>query len=443
MASLSFELSRNYIPPIFVRTVGNGWASNTINTVIFRHHGIFSANNLQIGAFYTAEGNLRLIKRDLSNDQVEFFDIVEDFNLFDAHNSISMAFDSEGYIHISYDMHSNGLSYRRSTTPWSITHWSDELLMTGKKEKFVTYPTFIMPIAKKEDTPLLFLYRYGKSGKGDACLKKYDADIQKWFDIEPCFLSGSQQRPWASNPYWNHPAIDSEGNIHLAFVWRTHSLGPKRKINNINIDYAMSQDWGITWSTSKGEEFRLPITQVNSETVLAISPGTNLINQSGSAVDSKGFKHVVFYADDENGIPQYQHLWFNGKRWQNKVISKRDSAFDLEGGGTLQIPISRPDIVIDDQDRVYVIYRGDLTDNRLAVTRLLPPNYNFEGGKQTHILWKESVEFAEPVIDHLRWGKEKILSMLVQKNFQPPHDKNIMPKFEPVYIMDWDIITSW
>ena len=160
------------------------------------------------------------------------------------------------------------------------------------------------------------------------------------------------------------------------------------------------------------------------------------------AVDSKGRPHIVFYSDDPDKIPQYQHLWFDGKAWRHHYISTRDKPFVLVGGGTLQIPISRPEIVIDKQDRVYVIFRADFTNDRMAVQRLLPSAYEPDTSV-TKILWPEPLEFAEPVIDRIRWARDCILTMLIQRNGQPPHDKGGVPRSEPVYLVDWDIVDGW
>lgn len=428
--------------PIDVVELGNGWATNTVNTVIFRHHGILSWGDWQFTAFYSPQGSMRFAKRNLKTNQIEYYDVPGRYNTFDAHNSISIGIDGKGFLHISYDQHGGVLRYRRSKVPLSIDQWTDELPMTGKREDRVTYPTFIMPNKSDARQALLFLYRDGRSGRGDARLKEYDQSSQEWQDIDPCILSGSQQRPWTSNPYWNHPAIDKAGRLHLTFAWRTHALGDKKRINNLNIDYAVSEDWGHTWWSSKGLKFRLPITQVNSETVWAVSPGSNLINQTSSAVDGRGRLHIVFYADDLDGVPQYQHLWYDGRKWHCQIISERTKPFDLEGGGSLQIPMSRPEIVIDNTDRVYVIYRCDTTGDRMVATRLNPPHYDRDSS-ETKILWMESLEFAEPVIDRQRWQKEQILSMLIQKNGQPPHDSRVPPRAEPIYIVDWDLVKDW
>ncbi len=212
-----------------------------------------------------------------------------------------------------------------------------------------------------------------------------------------------------------------DGTLHLTFVWRTHTLGEEGRINNLNVGYAKSADNGLTWQTSRGRSYKLPITQVNAEIIHPVSPGSNLINQSGMALDSQNRPHVVFYCDDQNGIPQYQHLWLDGNQWRHQIISQRRDAFSLRGGGTLQIPISRPDIFIDKDDNALVIFRGDLTANRMAVTMLMAPDYRYHS-RNTRLLSEEDVGYSEPVIDRTRWLEDAILTILLQYNQQPDND---------------------
>jgi hypothetical protein len=292
----------------------------------------------------------------------------------------------------------------------------DEMPMTDRYEGRLTYPAFVM---MPNEQAMLLLYRDGTHTKGTARLKEYDESTQSWSDRETGVLSGAAQQPWTSNAYWNRPAIGRDGSLHLSFVWRTHSLGAEKRVNNVNVDYACSLDQGRSWYSCRGIKFRLPITQVNSETVWPVSPGSNLINQSSMALDASDYPHIVFYSNDPDSVPQYQHLWFDGRVWQHNFISRRTERFILAGGGTLQIPISRPEIVIDDENRVYVIYRGDLTNNRMVAQRLLPPHYEADVS-DFRVLWDEPLGFAEPVIDRLRWQRDRVLSMLIQKNHQPP-----------------------
>jgi hypothetical protein len=412
--------------------LGDAWAGNTINTVIFRHHGIVTHQGKQTTAFYVDARTLRLIQRDLETDSIQVYDIDGQYNLRDAHNSISLGVDRSNHLHICYDHHATQLRYRRSVQPNDITGWTDELSMTGKAEDRITYPTFIQP---HNGFALTLLYRDGGHNRGTARLKSYDETTAKWLDSPTPVLSGSDSKPWTSNAYWNHPAIGSDGSLHLSFVWRTHTLGKEDRINNINIGYAFSPDSGISWFSSRGRGYQLPITQVNVETVHPVSPGSNLINQCSMALDSCNRPHIVFYADDQNGIPQYQHLRFDGKQWHHQIVSRRTEPFALQGGGTLQIPISRPEIVLDRQDNVYIIARGDHSQGRMAATLLAAPDYTWHPDN-IRILWDEDLGFAEPVIDRVRWAQDNVLSLLLQYNEQPDHDIGHRSIDRPVTLVD-------
>jgi hypothetical protein len=412
--------------------LGDAWAANTVNTVIFRHHGILTSGLLQFTAFYAGESTLRVVQRDLSNESIELFDLTGEFNVRDAHNSISLGCDRQGYLHLTYDHHGTNLRYRRSMSPCNIQGWTDELGMTGVHEGKVTYPCFIL---SPDDGPLMLLYRDGLWNKGTARIKVYDEAGQTWADRPTPILSGAEQRPWTSNAYWNHPVMGSDGSMHLSFVWRTDSIGAEQLINNINVCYARSMDNGLTWTTSYGRPYRLPITQVNAETVHPVSPGCNLINQTSMALDSRNRPHIVFYSNDPNGIPQYQHLWFDGRSWRHRYISQRKTAFSLMGGGTLQIPISRPEIVMDRQDNAYVIYRGDLSDNKMTVLQLPGPDYPFDPAL-IQTVWDANLGYAEPIIDRTRWQQENILTLLLQHNHQPDGDRSHDVLSMPVTLID-------
>ena len=429
------------LSPIDQVTLVDGWSATTINTAIFRHHGVLTVGDVQYAAVYTDPQSILVARRDLKTNQLQTHILAGNYTLRDAHNVISLGVDADGYLHMVYDLHGQRLNYRRSLEPGAIDQWTDEIPMTGQRESSLTYPQFLMPTRNGQPGPLLFLARQGGSGNGDAELKIYDTATSTWSDIGT-IARGSGQNPWTSNPYWNHPALGPDGSIHLTFTWRTHSL-PGNRINNINIDHMVSDDFGHTWHTKVGHELRIPVTQVNSETIRAISPGTNLINQTSSALDSQGRLHVAYYADDPDGIPQYQHLWWDGREWRNDIVSARTENFELAGVGTLNIPISRPEIIVDREDRVYFIYRADFTGQRMVIQRLDPPDYLPESAPR--VLWNEPVGYAEPIIDRLRWRDQQILSMLIQFNDQPLGDysDDLDPNPLPVRIVDWDVVVAW
>jgi BNR repeat-containing family member len=415
--------------------LGNAWSANTINAVIFRHHAILTVGHLQFLAFYRNLHKIRVFQRDLNTEQIVVCDIEGAYNLQDAHNCISLGVDRQGFLHISYDHHGSKLRYRRSKHPLDIHEWSDELPMSGKYEDKVTYPAFLI---QPNGKPMLLLYRDGIWNRGTARLKEYSEETCTWTDRAVAILSGADHWPWTSNAYWNHPTISSDGTIHLSFVWRTDFVDQEKRINNSNIDYAQSVDSGMTWVSSRQQKLLLPITQVNSETLFAVAPGSNLINQTSMALDSKELPHIVFYSDDPDNIPQYQHLWFDGRQWQHRYITKRTIPFVLRGGGTLRLPISRPEVVIDDDDRVFVIYRGDLTDNKIVAQRLLPPLYEPDF-QDTVLLWDKPVGQYEPIIDRLRWQRDKILTMYVQYCEQPDREGSAASNTSSAYLIDRDV----
>ena len=415
-----------------VLELGQAWAGNTINTVIFRHQGIFSHQGHQYTAFYVDNQTLRLVKRNLDTNELEHYDLHSDYNTKDAHNTISLGIDRDGHLHMTYDHHGNRLNYRRSLEPFNIQAWSDSLPMTGVNEERVTYPAFILPT---KYTSLLMLYRDGNWKQGTAYLKYYDEALARWFDYPNSILSGAEQKPWTSNAYWNHPAMDKNGVLHLSYTWRTGYFSDEQLINNVNIGYAKSYDGGFSWYTSQHKPYRLPITPTNTEVAQPIPPGSNNMNQTSMALDSKGHPHIVFYANDSNSIPQYQHLWFDGSTWQTKQVSQRTAPFALVGGGTLEVPISRPEIVIDDNDTVFVIYRSEETQQKLVASYQTAPDYVCQPNN-TIVLWDEQIGQAEPMIDRIRWQQDKTLTLLVQYNDQPDGDVKHEAMDQLIFLVD-------
>ena len=143
-----------YLTPKNNIDVGEAWANNAINTTIYRHHGIVTSGNYQYLAFFVDTQRLRIIKRDIKSNTttLEIFEIPGMYDISDTHNTISIGIDRLGYIHLSYAQHASKLNYRRSKRPLSISEWTDEIAMTGLREKHVTYPAFIMP---KTNSPKL------------------------------------------------------------------------------------------------------------------------------------------------------------------------------------------------------------------------------------------------------------------------------------------------
>jgi hypothetical protein len=201
--------------------------------------------------------------------------------------------------------------------------------------------------------------------------------------------------------------------------------------------YLRTNDVGATWTTHSGARLPLPVTPTIQEIIRPIGPFTSLINQCTSAVDAEGRLHIVYYNDDADGFTNYHHLWWDGAAWRDDVLSSRKHHVNMSGGGFLQIPISRPDIVIDRKQRIYVLYRGDLSGERLVAQRLDPPDYKAPG--PCFLLWNESLEYSEPVIDRIRWERDEILSVFILPCDQAQFDKPQPNRLKPAFLVDYKL----
>src|SRR5690606_14298503 len=90
-------------------TVGMGWSQNSVNTVIFRNQALCSYKDYQYVAYYNAAGEMVLGKRTLGDSKWELSTTPYRGNVKDAHNSISMAVDAKGFLHVSWDQHNTPL----------------------------------------------------------------------------------------------------------------------------------------------------------------------------------------------------------------------------------------------------------------------------------------------------------------------------------------------
>lgn len=421
------------LTPSFTHQFPPGWARNTINTSIFRGAGLVSAGGFQFGTYYENETQILLFRRTLATNEVEMHRLPCDAALSDAHNIISLGVDGDGYLHLAFEQHGSALNYRRSNAPLAIDAWSEPVAMTGQNEDRVTYPYFVT--ATRAEQPLLFFYRNGSAMKADVHLKRYDVVSKKWEDSESPVLSGAGLRPWSAGPYLNHPALDGRGHLHLFFTWRTHLVGTDL-VNNHNLDYARSEDWGKTWLATNGQAFRLPITPVNSETALATAPGSNLINQGGAGASKDGRPFAVCYVNDSNGIPQYAVVWHDGQRWHNQQLLRQRTGFNLSGRGTLRLPMSRPDVVIDSDETAWLIFRAESTGNQMASLPLRGPKHRADS-QLLQRLWEYDLGYCEPVIDRARWCRDGVLSMLLQRTDQGDQEGIGELAQSDVYLADW------
>jgi hypothetical protein len=379
--------------------IGYGWNNNSVNTVKFRKNALTTHEQYQFTAYYDENSYLVLGKRKLNSSNWKIVKTGYKGNTKDAHNDISIAIDGDGYLHVSWDHHDTRLRYVKSKKPMGLD-LGEEQSMTGNQELKVTYPEFY----NLPNGNLLFFYRSGASGRGNMVINSYDLKSKSWSQLQQNLVDGEEKR----SAYWQ-ASIDEQGVIHLSWVWR-ESWDVS---TNHDLCYARSKDGGVTWERSTGEKYSLPITISTAEYAWKIPQKSNLINQTAMAADKKGNPYIVTYWN-ENEIPQYQIVYLDNGKWKRINTGFRKTPFFIGGGGTKQIPISRPDLFIDNRGSstsLYVLFRDEERGNKisLAYSQLAD-----SGNWKIVDLTNTSVGQWEPNYDSMLWQKKNKLHVFLQ-----------------------------
>lgn len=239
---------------------------------------------------------------------------------WDSHNSIEMALDSQGHIHLSGNMHVDTLVYFKSEAPWQIKTLHRQKELIGSEEDAVTYPEFLQGPAGD----LIFTYRDGSSGQGSQIFNRYDPETGEWSRLldEP-LLDGQG----AMNAYMHGPVPGPDGNFHLIWVWRNN---PDAATNH-DLSYAQSPDL-VNWYKSDGTPQQLPITYQNAEVIDPVPVNGGMIN--GNTVI--GFDHrdrvvVTYHKFDEQGNTQVYNARLENDDWQ--IYQTTDWNFRWAFGG--------------------------------------------------------------------------------------------------------------
>lgn len=296
--------------------------------------------------------------------------------------------------------------------------------MTGIKEGNVTYPEFY----RLPNGNLIFVYRDGSSGNGNLVMNLYDLKTRTWKQLHQGLIDGQGLR----NAYWQL-CVDKIGTIHLSWVWReTGDVA-----TNHDLCYAKSTDGGITWKKSTGEVYQLPITATNADYVMRIPQSSELINTTGMCASDDGYPMIATYwRDGSKSVPQYHLVYFDGTTWKKSQVSKRISDFSLSGGGTKQIPISRPLVLTrkkDGKQQVLMVFRDSERSDKASVAvcnDLAEPSWTITD------LNKMMVGSWEPSCDKDLWLNRGIMHLFLQNTVQIDGEGLSPILSQPVYVLE-------
>ncbi|MFO1446748.1 MAG: BNR repeat-containing protein [Opitutaceae bacterium] len=290
---------------------------------------------------------------------------------WDSHNSLHLALDREGCLHLSGNLHGDPLIYYRTRLPFDLSSLERLDRMTGDRESRTTYPLFF----KNAAGDLLFRYRDGSSGNGSDYYNRYDPDTRSWSRLLGTPLhEGEGER----SAYASAPLAGPDGFFHVLWVWRDT---PDAATNH-TLSYARSRDL-VHWETSSGQPLTLPITYATSEVVDPASPGGGLINMCRElGFDADGRVLAVYHRYDESGRSQaYIARPTDSGRWDIHVLSDWTFRWAFSGGGAIpgEVGLGRPTAAPD--GTVILDYatvsagsgRWVIDSKTLRVVRHLPP----------------------------------------------------------------------
>lgn len=400
--------------------VGDGWANNSVNAVVFRKNSLVTQGDTQYVAYYDAQRYLVLGKRALGATQWTVRRSAWQGNAADAHNAISIMVDGAGYLHVAWDHHNNALRYARGVAPGSL-ELGPKQGMVGVDEAEVSYPEFY----RLPNGNLLFFYRLGGSGRGDLIINRYDVATQRWTRLHTNLITGEGKR----NAYWQ-AFLDHLGTLHLSWVWRESP----DVASNHDMAYARSRDGGVTWERSDGTPYALPISAASAEYALRIPQNSELINQTSMAADQDGHPYIASYwRDAGSSVPQYHVIFNTGTAWQARSLDFRKTPFSLGGQGTKRIPIARPQIMVGKAGAL-LVFRDEERGSKVSVASTADV---LRGAWQVQDLTMFSVGAWEPSYDTELWRRNGTLSLFVQNVQQVDGEGQASVPPQPVQVLDW------
>jgi hypothetical protein len=408
-----------------------GAYGTAINGQPFQQEAVTTFKGFQYAAYYDARGRTAVARRALPDGDWQCV-VFEDYGPIthtDIHNVIVLGIcPLDGTIHLAYDHHCDELHYRRSRTgaasePQSH-EWTADLfgettsqLVTGRTIPGVTYPQFFTA----PNGHLQLALRIGCSGDGDWDLYEYAPE--GWSRIGSLFTrNGTFLGRFSRCAYPNSFRYGPEGRLHCTWVWREEGTD----INgNHDLCYIHSDNHGRTWKNNDGKIVgRLNGQSRSNGAVGVASPGIvvhpipydwGCMNTSTQAIDPKGRVHVVMWRNPSDAKAgsldlndfRYYHYWReNDGTWHEQLLPFYGR---------------KPQIVLDDASNLIVVFgrseERNYHDSDPGSHLTLAAASCASGWTDWRLTERiSSARFiGEPLVDYIRWEKERVLSVYFQE----------------------------
>lgn len=288
---------------------------------------LLTRGDQQFAAFYDADRRMTVAQRTLGSTSWRLTRLDSTLN-WDSHNYVTMAIDSQGFLHVSGNMHNVPLIYFRGTRALDASSLARVPSMVGSNEQSVTYPEFF----QGPDGGLVFIYRDGGSGNGNHIFNTYDVAQKTWRRLlgTPLF-DGQGQR----SAYPVGPIQGPDGTYHLVWVWRDT---PDAATNH-DLSYAKSRNL-VDWQAASGRALTLPITLAGSDIADPVPAMGGMINNNTKVgFDSQNRPVIAYHKYDSAGNTQLYNARFEAGRWERYQTSNWTTRWSFGGQGTLVFEI--------------------------------------------------------------------------------------------------------
>jgi len=311
--------------------IGRVWAGHKVGFCML------TEGERQYVAYYDEQRRMTVAMRRLESDEWEYKRLDSKLG-WDSHNYVTMAIDSEGYVHLSGNMHCVPLIYFRTTKPYEIGSFERVANMVGREEKRCTYPKFFEGAGGE----LIFTYRDGGSGNGNQIYNVYDVEKKQWRRLLDEPLTDGKG---LMNAYIVGPMRGADGWFHICWVWRD----TPNCYTNHDLSYARSKDM-VHWETAAGKAVELPMTVDTEGLIVDPVPvkGGMINGNTRIGFDSKGRVIISYHKFDEGGKTQVYNARFEAGRWRIRQASDWDYRWFFEGGGTIHFEIRVSGVVAED-----------------------------------------------------------------------------------------------
>ena len=392
--------------------VGIGYSKTSVNTAIFRTNAICSLSDTQFIAYYDTLKYLVIGKRHInpSRKNVEPFELTQTKYFLnkgnDAHNVISIELDGKGYLHVCYDQHSSKLNYCTSVEPFSTKLSMPKLMITKnlysveKSESVVTYPEFY----RLSNGDLFFVYRF----YNDLVVNRYDCQNKNWNRCINYLLMNLGR----SRPYWQI-YLGTDDDFNISWLWRMNEYST---LSNKDIFYMRSKDYLRSFENINGNSVNVPVKLENNCLAWAVGENRNLINQTSICTDGEGHPYIATYFSTDS-VTDYHLIYHDGDSWKDVKVSNRSTTFNLNGIGTLPIPISRPKVLVDN-NYIYYFVRDSERGSVVTMYYAKRSKKNKKLKFSVQDLTKYSVGAWEPCVDMDLWKSHHKIHLFVQQTFQ-------------------------